>query len=342
MLPFDFASMLNNGLMAGLMTGRKTIQPASRYAADDGGAGVYVPPNPGTGPGVTPQQGAPVITPGVVPRETPAAVMPGSGLMASHGLPNGLGNTSAGIFDQYMREQQTKTGPTFMPPEFKKLGVSPGTSPDSGTTGGPGNTGGDGGPDTGGPGGTGVTDANGKSPGDPGYVGTGTGTHLDGVNVSPAVTAALSALGWPGFLAAGLLNDYAKTNPARAQFDESSISTPSAPLGMLDTNAELGLTTAPTDIASMNDVAGLVGLGPNNDAASQGDAGYDGGGNTDSGGGEGGGDYAKGGFVRAGLLGPNPPGPDDGYASLDVGELVVPKRIAKKLNKQQVAGLLGR
>ncbi len=39
--------------------------------------------------------------------------------------------------------------------------------------------------------------------------------------------------------------------------------------------------------------------------------------------------YAKGGKVR-GLLGPNPPGPDDGMAMLDRGEYVVRKSMAQK------------
>lgn len=39
--------------------------------------------------------------------------------------------------------------------------------------------------------------------------------------------------------------------------------------------------------------------------------------------------YARGGMVR-GLLGPNPPGPDDGFAGLDRGEFVVRKEQAKK------------
>lgn len=42
-----------------------------------------------------------------------------------------------------------------------------------------------------------------------------------------------------------------------------------------------------------------------------------------------GGLYAKGGMVR-GLLGPNPPGPDDGFAGLDRGEFVVRKSMAQK------------
>lgn len=39
--------------------------------------------------------------------------------------------------------------------------------------------------------------------------------------------------------------------------------------------------------------------------------------------------YSKGGSVR-GLLGPNPPGPDDGFGGLDRGEFVVNKREARK------------
>jgi hypothetical protein len=50
---------------------------------------------------------------------------------------------------------------------------------------------------------------------------------------------------------------------------------------------------------------------------------------TEGSGDEGGGMYAKGGPVRA-LSGPNPRGPDDGYAALDRGEFVVRAKQAKK------------
>lgn len=50
--------------------------------------------------------------------------------------------------------------------------------------------------------------------------------------------------------------------------------------------------------------------------------------------------FAKGGTVKARhLAGPNPPGPDDGLAYLDVGEEVVPKHAARKLRKTHGAGL---
>ena len=54
---------------------------------------------------------------------------------------------------------------------------------------------------------------------------------------------------------------------------------------------------------------------------------YDGGG----GGGDGGG-YAKGGIVNR-LTGPNPPGPDDGMASLDMGEYVIKKSSVNKYGR---------
>jgi hypothetical protein len=44
------------------------------------------------------------------------------------------------------------------------------------------------------------------------------------------------------------------------------------------------------------------------------------------------GGYAKGGHVTRGrLIGPNPPGPDDGYAALDHGEFVIKASDVKKL-----------
>ena len=57
------------------------------------------------------------------------------------------------------------------------------------------------------------------------------------------------------------------------------------------------------------------------------------GGRGDGDGGDGG--YAKGGEVR-GLLGPNPPGPDDGYAKLKRGEYVIRKEAAKAIGKKKL------
>jgi hypothetical protein len=67
---------------------------------------------------------------------------------------------------------------------------------------------------------------------------------------------------------------------------------------------------------------------------------------------EGSGMYAKGGKVNM-LLGPNPPGPDDGYAGLDRGEYVIRKNAAdhygkglldalneRKIDKRKLKGLL--
>lgn len=89
---------------------------------------------------------------------------------------------------------------------------------------------------------------------------------------------------------------------------------------------------------------GQAGDAGNSDAGSTG-----GGSDTGSDAGQGGdgtgsgGDWSKGGKVtKRRLLGPNPKGPDDGYGSLDVGEIVVPANRAKNLSKKQVRNLIGR
>jgi hypothetical protein len=41
------------------------------------------------------------------------------------------------------------------------------------------------------------------------------------------------------------------------------------------------------------------------------------------------------------LMGPNPRGPDDGFAALDVGEEVIPRRAAQRLRQQHGEGLFG-
>jgi len=52
------------------------------------------------------------------------------------------------------------------------------------------------------------------------------------------------------------------------------------------------------------------------------------------------GTFAQGGRVQAkGLLGPNPPGPDEGYAALKGGELVVNAEQQKKLKPETLADL---
>jgi hypothetical protein len=67
--------------------------------------------------------------------------------------------------------------------------------------------------------------------------------------------------------------------------------------------------------------------------SSGGSAGSDSSGGADGPGGSSG--WARGGWVTADRLrGRNPRGPDDGYGALDVGELVVPRRIAQKLPPQ--------
>jgi hypothetical protein len=50
--------------------------------------------------------------------------------------------------------------------------------------------------------------------------------------------------------------------------------------------------------------------------------------------------YAKGGHVtRDRLTGPNPPGPDDGYAALDVGETVITAEATSRYGKDVMNAL---
>jgi hypothetical protein len=79
------------------------------------------------------------------------------------------------------------------------------------------------------------------------------------------------------------------------------------------------------------------GDGGDSGGGDSGDGGGDSGGGDSGdggGGGSGGGGaaYAKGGMVR-GLLGPNPPGPDDGAGYLDRGEYVIKKSSVKKYGR---------
>jgi hypothetical protein len=115
---------------------------------------------------------------------------------------------------------------------------------------------------------------------------------------------------------------------------------PNTPLGGYNPNlyTELAiLNKAAADkaqslINTQTDYGG--GGGGDSGGSSGGDSG---GGDGNSGGGPGTGAdgdaaYAKGGMVR-GLLGPNPPGPDDGAGYLDRGEYVIKKSAVKKYGR---------
>ena len=308
MTPLDWSRWMQNHDLAGLLGGATPPQnrmTIPRFVNDGGTSGEWVPQRPG---GLLP----PPAGGGAV------AVPPSNGgwTGVSHGLPSGLGSSSAGIFDQYMRDNMANNGPTFMPPSFS----SP-TGSGAGTGGG------------GGGGGYGGSDGNG--------VGTSadtTGSNLGGLgfSISPSVAqnvlgglfGPLGALGGYLGLSRGLSDLTASlNNPNYSNEGRNSLGYTSSDIGAGPGGAD-GQTG---DVGSSD--AGSTGAG--SDTGSDAGQGGDGTGS--------GGQLSKGGRVTAGLLGgPNPKGPDDGYASLDVGELVVPKKVAKKLNKRQVAGLLGR
>lgn len=204
--------------------------------------------------------------------------------------------------------------------------------------------------------------------GDGGYNGGGYGLggllggYDDGLSVSP------SGYGISGTPSAGFNTGLSNTQAGLlggllgipgAGFLNSAIN--AAELGAVNT---IGVG-APNGIAALGlgaaDYGGSdsgIGSGPggadgqaggigSSDAGSTG-AGGDTGGEAGSGGdgtGSGGdtGGWAKGGKVtKKRLRGKNPPGPDDGYGALDVGELVVPAKVARTLSRTQIAGLMGR
>lgn len=68
---------------------------------------------------------------------------------------------------------------------------------------------------------------------------------------------------------------------------------------------------------------------------SKGDSGMGPGGGP-AGGGLGGGQWAKGGMVNGGLLGPDPKGPDDGYGALQKGEYVIRKKAVQAIGKKKL------
>ena len=175
-------------------------------------------------------------------------------------------------------------------PASDRDGSNPGSNPGNSSGSNPGSN-------SGGKGGKGGTDAKGKSNEGPTVAGVVTGM------VTSVATAALSKMGLVGLIAAGIVNEVSKRSRAAAQAeDENDVPEPTPK----DFVGPINEVVGPINdfMGPMNDVPGPTNdaapLGPNNDAAAQGDEGNDGGGNTDSGGGEGGGDYADGGDVEEG------------------------------------------
>lgn len=323
-----------------------TSPPMSSFGnSDDGGMGMFVPPRPpNAGPGVPPGANAPFV--GTTPNAPRAGLFSTQGggmppMAPSQGMPGGLGSTSAGIFDAYMRQNMVKKGPTFMPPSFANVG-QPAVGPAVPGLGGDPIMGGDGG---------GMGDGGGTS------VGTDGGGFggVPGANpgFSPAIGGFIGGLlaGTPGSLAArglvGAYNSYNDQQNALAQATAREAEMMDAAAVDAAYGGLLGLTGPQgyTDLGGYGDAS--VGNGTDGGAADgsgQG-TGDSAGSSSDSGGGsdsDGGDGWAKGGWVtKSRLRGKNPKGPDDGYGALDAGELVVPKNVAKRLSKRQVSGLLG-
>lgn len=240
---------------------------------------------------------------------------------------------SAGVFADYMRQNMVKKTPNFMPPTMKPVGMpATPTTPTGPVMGGGVDIGSGGGGDT--------------STAGTGSVGGSLFGGVPGANagISTTLAGVLGSLfgGTPGALAArGLVGGYNSMNDKA-----NAIAQAEARMAELMHDAEVD--------ASYGSSTGLLGM----DAAAPGDYGGFGSGMTDSGdggyggdgglgdagdAGVGGGGFAFGGKVtKKRLAGPNPKGPDDGFGALDIGELVVPAKVAKKLSKRQVAGLLGR
>jgi hypothetical protein len=106
-----------------------------------------------------------------------------------------------------------------------------------------------------------------------------------------------------------------------------------------DTGTAFGGTAAPSEDGGYgNDYSG-----PSEGGGASTGGGTDGGatgGATDGSNDSGGSGFAKGGHVTADRLkGPNPPGPDDGYAALDVGETVITAEATRRYGKDVMMAL---
>ena len=154
-----------------------------------------------------------------------------------------------------------------------------------------------------------------------------TGYGVLGNLAGEAQRAGFNTLG--GFLASGI--------PVGAAYKGGSYSIADlAALGNKDAIAALAAEAALAPGRAAANAATIAGFGLDaGDAdvgSARGDSSNDGGGGARAGGGATGGGYmAKGGMVTPRQVkGPNPPGPDDGYAALDNGEYVIRKSAVKK------------
>ena len=154
-----------------------------------------------------------------------------------------------------------------------------------------------------------------------------TGYGVLGNLAGEAQRAGFNTLG--GFLASGI--------PVGAAYKGGSYSIADlAALGNKDAIAALAAEAALAPGRAAANAATIAGFGLDaGDAdvgSARGDSSNDGGGGARAGGGATGGGYmAKGGMVTPRQVkGPNPPGPDDGYTGLDIGEYVIRKSAVKK------------
>ena len=161
----------------------------------------------------------------------------------------------------------------------------------------------------------------------PGSADTSTGTGMAGINNQAALSAAVSDLGFTGLgqtLATSVGNQLGSLNEADILGGNYSfpgaISSPVSSSNVVGTSlGPLGATSSPvfssnvvgTDIGDFGGTGGLGGAysGGSSDPALN---------------------YKGGLITRQKVKGPNPPGPDDGYSGLDIGEYVIKKSAVKK------------
>ena len=177
----------------------------------------------------------------------------------------------------------------------------------------------------------------------PGSANTSTGTGMAGTNNQAALSAALSNLGFAGLgqaLATSVGNQLGSLTEADILGGNWTAVDPTAVAQAADTS--LGAVGAASSPVSSSNVVGTS-LGPLGAISSPvsssnvvgtdiGDFGGTGGlGGAYSGGSSDPALNYKGGLItRQKVKGPNPPGPDDGYSGLDIGEYVIKKSAVKK------------
>lgn len=171
-----------------------------------------------------------------------------------------------------------------------------------------------------------------------GPIGLALGGLLGGLTVSqdPLGAFAQQAINAQEARDAAWANTPAVAAPAPAeQADYGGGVAPGGGWGSLGADTQAAVAAAADPIGAFADAIGMGAEGGYGGGDSVGDSSGDG-----MGGAAEGGLYAKGGQVTAGgLRGPNPAGPDDGYAGLDVGEYVITSDMVKKHGKKALKAL---